>query len=167
MSLPPLFFSDTEKLTLPPPSLLTCFCPPFPDRGPYSVLFLAVFYHCISICISQPNHPQSISISALSSLLSCVACTPSSLSLSQCRCFSAASTENWFCLQIHCMLLSPLSIHCSLHHSPSLFFSQHHSLGTHFFSFSVFHVAFPPLHIHLCALIHLFDSNFMCISTIH
>lgn len=156
-SLPPLFLSDTEKLTLPPPSLLTCFCPLSPIADKHHTLY-------IPPCRVSPLHPYlhapvkipsptycCISIIASHQFYLAAVCSPSSLSLNQCRCCSAASTENWFCLQIHCISL--LSIHCSLHHSPSLFFSASLAGNPHFIR-----AAFPPPQIHLCALLTLLFS---------
>lgn len=54
---------------------------------------------------------------------------------------------------------------------PSFFFLSITPWEPTFFSSSVFHVAFPlhlpPPHIHLCALLRLSHSNYMCISTSH
>lgn len=104
----PTLFQWHRKTNAAPSFFARLLLPPFPwSHTILFILFLAGFYHCISICISQCNQPHSISISALSSLPPCDACTSSSLSFNHCWCCSAASAENWFCLQIHCMLLSP------------------------------------------------------------
>lgn len=54
ISLPPLFFSDTEKLTPPPPSSLACFCPPYSSgrQTPYSFFFFFFFFLTRSRCNS-------------------------------------------------------------------------------------------------------------------
>lgn len=120
ISLPPLFFSDTEKLTPPPPSLLACFCPPYSSGRQHRTLFFFFFFltrsRCnimSSICIFSVQSPPpatqlNISIRALPSLVSrCCTFSAASQSLNHCWCCPAASAENWFCLQIHCMLLCP------------------------------------------------------------
>lgn len=63
ISLPPLFFSDTEKLTPPPPSLLACFCPPYSSGRQHRTLFFFFFLtrsRCnimSSICIFSVQSP--------------------------------------------------------------------------------------------------------------
>lgn len=147
---PTLFFSDTEKLTLPPPSLLACFCPPFPPIAHHSL------YTLLSLCFTTASPFAFLRLNTHGAFPS----VPSHhfyhvlhVLLPPCHWLSVDAVlqpplKTGFAYKSIACRFPPLSIHCSLHHSPSLF-SQHHSLGTHFFSFSVCHVAFPPPHTYI------------------
>lgn len=113
-----------------------------------------------SICIFSVQSPPpatqlNISIRALPSLVSrCCTFSAASQSLNHCWCCPAASAENWFCLQIHCMLLCPsLFIVHSISGSLPLSLSITPWEPTFFFFYSVFHVAF------LCISHSLFSSQ--------
>ena len=173
-SLPPLTFSDTEKLTPPLPSLLACFCPPFSTgrQTPYPFYsFLQSFTILSPICISHlTEHSGSVSMSTLPSPL-CGRMSPSaSLSSSLSWCFSAASTEKLVLPTnpLHAVF-PPLSVHCSLHHSPSLLFSLSISPWEPTFFcpqyFMLLFPASPPPHVHLLSFASL--PLISCASLLH
>lgn len=124
-ALPPLHYLPSPTLfqwhrkTNAAPSLFArLLLPPLLQwqTTPYSFFFFLTRSRCnimSSICIFSVQSPPpatqlNISIRALPSLVSrCCTFSAASQSLNHCWCCPAASAENWFCLQIHCMLLCP------------------------------------------------------------
>lgn len=163
-SLPPLTFSDTEKITPPLPSLLSCFCPPFSTgrKTPYPFYsFLPCFTIMSPVCTSQSDHSGSISISTLSSLLSCCMFSSASLSFNhRCWCCSAASTEKLVLPTnpLHAASPSLFIVH-SITLPPSLPFSLSITpcMGTHFFFFVLSISCCFPLHLPLPIFIYVFS----------
>lgn len=155
ISLPPLFFSDTEKLTPPPPSLLACFCPPYSSGRQHRTLFFFFFFNSFSLQHYVVNlhflspipptrdptehlHPCTpITCVTLLHILRCLPVSESLLMLSCSLRWKLVLPTN----PLHAAL--PLSVHCSLHLWLPPSFSQHHSLGTHFFFSSTQYFMLP------------------------
>lgn len=153
---PHSLFSDTEKLTPPPPSLLARFCPlsRMVDKHfnlftlSCSVLWLYLHFASLSRTTRRASQP------VCSLHFNLHVAPPVCWSVNRGWCYS---TESCLCLKIHCVPL----IHCALHLSLSLppFFSESFPGNSLFFPllsfFMELYPAFPPPLIHPCVFVLL------------